>query len=417
VTPEEIVDRLSRVARAASGDRLTPREQEGLQRLEQALVRRRAPRRWQRSALLVGLTAVLVASCLSLIFRARSLTFVVIHGHAAEGGYIVADGEATAVRFSDQSELAMAAGTRMRVSRLEPRGARLMLEAGLLHVHIRPRPRASWAIDAGPYVVHVTGTEFDLAWRSDEQTLDLDLRRGSVTVDGPLAGGELQMIAGQHLVAHAREGSLTILDGAAQPAAPAPPPQPSPVAETDAPRPRELAEAGATVAPPVPPASPAPRAGTTGLRWTAHLARADFDGILAEADQIGIDRVLAEAPLADLAALADAARYARRPEVAGRALRAERARFAGSAPAHDAAFFLGGLAEGRSDDAAALEWYETYLRESAAGAYAAQALGRKLLLVQRLEGIDRARPLAHEYLERFGDGAYAPYARKLLQAR
>src|SRR6266852_3303931 len=87
-----------------------------------------------------------------------------------------------------------------------------MLEGGMLHVRIHPQPGGQWTLDAGPYIVHVTGTEFDLAWRVDRQTLDLRLQRGSVTVEGPLAEGGVKVGRGQHLVANADAGTLSLVD-------------------------------------------------------------------------------------------------------------------------------------------------------------------------------------------------------------
>ena len=63
--------------------------------------------------------------------------------------------------------------------------------------------------------------------------------------------------------------------------------------------------------------------------------------------------------------------------------------------AREAAFFLGGLAEDESGVAAtktALEWYERYMAESPRGTYAAQALGRQMILVHKLRGAAAARP-------------------------
>jgi hypothetical protein len=65
----------------------------------------------------------------------------------------------------------------------------------------------------------------------------------------------------------------------------------------------------------------------------------------------------------------------------------------------------------------ALDWYDTYLRESGAGPYVAEALGRKMMLVLRLRGADEARSIAGEYLRRFHDGPYAPNAVRLLEPR
>jgi TolA-binding protein len=151
--------------------------------------------------------------------------------------------------------------------------------------------------------------------------------------------------------------------------------------------------------------------------WGVRVAHGDFDGVIEDAERRGIDKALAESSAVDLAALADAARYARRQDVARRALMAQRTRYPGSVQARDAPFFLGGLSEGQKNDTASLEWYDVYLRESANGAYASQALGRKLMLVQRLQSSDAARPIATEYLARFPEGPYAPSARKLLQAQ
>jgi hypothetical protein len=150
--------------------------------------------------------------------------------------------------------------------------------------------------------------------------------------------------------------------------------------------------------------------------WSTRVAHGDFDGVLADAEYHGIDRALSESTVVDLAALADAARYARRPDLARRALMAERTRYPGSMQALDAAFFLGGLAEGQNSDAASLEWYDVYLGENASGPYASQALGRKMVLVHRLNGTGSARPIATEYLARFPDGPYASAASKLLHA-
>src|SRR6185295_18935292 len=107
------------------------------------------------------------------------------------------------------------------------------------------------------------------------------------------------------------------------------------------------------------------------------------------------------ASAADLNALADAARYVRRSDVARRTLMAELERFPHSPNAREAAFFLGGLAEDESGVGAAktaLEWYERYMAGNPHGTYAAQALGRQMILVHKLRGAAAARPIAEDYL-------------------
>lgn len=416
--PQEIIDRFVHLAREAADEQTDSIGQAGLHDLERALGRSsRARPLLARTGWYALAAALSIAIGVVFIPRDRALTFEVTQGCVREGGYIVSRAPDGAVRFSDQSNLGMDQGTRLRVSSVEVRGAHLLLEAGTLHASIRPRRQARWAIDAGPYVVHVTGTEFDLAWKVDEQTLDLRLRRGSVTVEGPLAGGDVHMVAGDHLVANAGDGSLSIVDersATVRPDKPSaspggPPPAPAAQSEPAIGSGTVRATSAGAVRGGVSPAH------TSGGGWASRVAHGNFQSVIDEAEREGIGKVLAEASQADLAALADAARYARSEDLARRALMAERTRFPSSVWARDAAFFLGGLAESRHEDANALDWYETYLRESPDGAYASQALGRKMVLMQQLRGVDAARATAGEYLQRFGDGPYAPNARKLLQ--
>jgi hypothetical protein len=426
MTPDQLVHGLARLGREATGEQLTAAEHAGLQQLERSLARRRSRRRWSvRVAACFALAATLSVAVV-LWLRGRALTFEVSDGRVSEGGYIVSESGRATVRFSDRSELGIEAGTRLRLSHLDAQGARMMLEGGLLHVSIRPRAQASWAIDAGPYIVRVTGTEFDVSWDTSDQLLELRLRTGKVTVEGSFADGAVHLEAGQRLLANARDGSFSVAALRGKDPLPAP----DRAAAAHVPPPHEEASVSSLTRGPGPVPSPAPAvAATVAARptvsttppppsdapsWTARAAHGDFQGIVADAERRGVDRALTDAPLGDLAALADAARYARRPDVARRALLAERARFPESVEARDAAFFLGGLAETSADSAGALTWNETYLRESPNGAYASQALGRKMMIVQRLRGTDDARAVAAEYLRRFGDGPYASSARKLL---
>jgi TolA-binding protein len=150
--------------------------------------------------------------------------------------------------------------------------------------------------------------------------------------------------------------------------------------------------------------------------WTADLAAGRFSSILSQAEQRGMDKVLGEASSDELAALADAARYSRREDVARRALTAQRRRFPRSARANDAAFLLGRLEEAGQHPELALTWYEQCLDESPHGTYTSEALGRKMTVLQRLNGAARARPIAVEYLRRYPDGTYAAAARALIRA-
>jgi len=175
------------------------------------------------------------------------------------------------------------------------------------------------------------------------------------------------------------------------PPAPAPAPTPEPaVAPAPAPAPaRQPAIVHRASAPHANPVSWSPRTWTSAAT-SGHAAR-----VVAEAEAHGLEKTLLEVDATALMALSDASRYSGRPEVAVRALMAERQRFPETALAHAAAFLLGKLADDRGEVAASLAWYRRYLAETPEGPYAAEALGRKMLAVERISGRDAARGVSH----------------------
>jgi TolA-binding protein len=153
------------------------------------------------------------------------------------------------------------------------------------------------------------------------------------------------------------------------------------------------------------------------VSWVAALAAGDLDLILKDANR-DLPRALATRDSDELAALAAAARYRRREDLARSTLLAQRQRFPQSPRAADAAFLLGRLDDvGTGGLQSAVKWYDAYLEEAPSGAYASEALGRKMVAVQKLHGTAEARAVAEEYLRRFPSGAYAGAARALLGAR
>jgi TolA-binding protein len=76
---------------------------------------------------------------------------------------------------------------------------------------------------------------------------------------------------------------------------------------------------------------------------------------------------------------------------------------------------LGRLADDQGASNEALKWYETYLGEAPKGAFAAEAMGRKLVALVRSGDRQSAKRTAEAYVKRFPRGAHASYARELLQ--
>jgi TolA-binding protein len=148
--------------------------------------------------------------------------------------------------------------------------------------------------------------------------------------------------------------------------------------------------------------------------WTSALAAGHLDEILDEADRAGTKATMETAPIDDLLALADAARYRRRTSLARDALLSVRRRFPSSARTVDADYLLGRVEEEMEHGtSAALRFYDQYLVRAPRGTYAAEALGRRMILTKNLNGPAAAAPIAEEYLRRFPNGSYAGSARAL----
>ncbi|HVY38279.1 MAG TPA: FecR domain-containing protein [Polyangia bacterium] len=424
-------------ARDQFGGELSPRQQAGLVRFEQAVARRtlRSGGRARQVVLVLGLAGAAAVALLTLHRRDGQLTFSVENGTVSDDGYVRAKGKlGTELRFSEGSTFRLDPGTRTRVTGVDAHGGRVLLESGRAHVRVTHLPAAHWTVEAGPYTVRVIGTEFDVRWSGPDDLFDLQVQRGKITVHGPLATEGLTMEAGQRLVANVKGGEMILYaapgaegsnpgragaDAAGESAEPK-----VPATTADATTPKAAPSVAVATLP-----QNESRGRTSAARsalqppalnasWSKMIAQGDFQGVLANAEQEGLARTLDTASVSELNALADAARYVRRNDVARRTLLAVVDRFPHSGTARDAAFFLGGLAEeesGLGGTKAALDWYQRYMAESPGGTYAPQALGRQMLLVHKLRGAAAARPIAADYLQRFPSGPYAAPAKKLLQ--
>jgi hypothetical protein len=394
-----------------------------LTRVVAAKTRRFGAVRWS----LVGAAAavsVLVALQVASVYRKRllapeppALAYQIDGGSVIEGGYLRESGRAGMhVQFNEGSKFALAPGTRGRIRAVDRNGAHLAIEHGTASFQVTHGAGRRWLVDVGPFLVTVKGTVFTVTWDPLSEHFELSLRRGSVVVSGPVSAGEIALRAGQRLVVNLAKIETVITEDATEPgggqlASPPPdgtPPevQPSAVA-TQAARPSPAATAIAPTA---------ARLGAEN-RWREELARGHWDRILADVKRVGVEATLSRASSEDLFALADAARYRRHPDLARAALLAERRRFPDSPRTLDAIYLLGRVEESReSGTAQALARYDEYLIQAPTGPFVGEALGRKMTLMEKLEGPARARPVAEDYLRRFPKGNYAGSARELIRA-
>jgi hypothetical protein len=288
-------------------------------------------------------------------------------------------------------------------------GARLTLVDGRTIAHVVHRSRAIWTVAAGPFEVEITGTRFGAHWDAIRERLSVELYEGSVQVVGGALAAPIPVRAGQRLEAGEGPGNwlLTSLDGPAntlasarsapETAGPALASERSPLSDPSTNVPAGSGSTSRSVVP--------------TFDWPALLGRADFDGIVRQADDFGIERCFSTCSSGDLRMLADSARYLGRYALAERSLLALRKR--SPSDAANAAFLLGRLEESRHPNKA-LSWYEKSLQEEPGGAYAAEAWAGKMRVLLQSGGASAAAPAAKQYLERLPSGVDADRAREIL---
>ena len=393
---KDLVKVFAELAQQRLPDEPASRDKQGFARLQERMAESQAQRGilpWARVGGL-ALAAVAVLGAGAWWFAsARHITYQVENAQVAADGKLFGGTSGGQVHFSDGSQLALAPGSQTTVSELDAHGAHVRVEEGSAHFAIEHKQGAAWAVLAGPYTVRVTGTAFDVGWVAGTQRFEITMQSGSVVITGPLAPSGVVLKAGQRLHAD-HELKVDDADAPNEAAPPAPTESAVPAVE------EVLAPAGSTS-----------RRSARGPSWRSLVANGKFETVLNEAEHRGIGNVLGSANLEDLSALADAARYAQRPNWSQRALLAQRQRFPSTPQARDAAFFLGSLGEGQGGG---LAWFDRYLQESPNGAYASQALGRKLMLVYGQHRGQEARQIATEYNARYPKGPYASTARKVL---
>lgn len=372
--------------------------------------RRRSPVLWLAFAVLGAVAVVLVA----LQSRRAPLTFRVDGREGIAQSWLAAASKPMVLGFSDGTLFRVASESRARVLEIDANGAEIALESGSLHAQVVHTPHAAWRLIAGPYVVRVTGTRFDLAWAPATQELSLVVQEGSVAVSGPVIELERSVHAGQTLVAAVTQGRLQLIETQLTPA-PAPAPAESAVGEPEAPSPSASAGEGAPALPSAG-GSAAPREGVTAPLWRELASSGDLRGAFGAAEAQGFSGVCSSASPADLLMLGDAARLSGRPERAEEALLSLRRRFPRDPRRTAAAFALGKVAfDQRRNYAKAAHWFETSMREQPSGPLAREAAGRRLEALRNAGDLAGAQRAATDYLAAYPGGPHAAVARQIVR--
>jgi ferric-dicitrate binding protein FerR (iron transport regulator) len=399
------LEALTKLGHRASRRATPPDLQRGLDSLMARLTTHGRRKLRARRLAFVGLPA---AACLLFGFglawlfhapapvsKTAALSYRIDGGSVLEGGYLRAS-SASGVKlsFDDGSRVALVPGARGRLRSVDKEGTRVVIDSGTASFEVARSKDPRWFVEAGPFMVAVKGTQFTVSWEPASERFEVRLRHGRVVVSGPVTGGEIALRAGQRLVVNLPKSEMLISEDEPE-QAPAAPSAANPV--------------------PVPPVASVTRKAEAKPRWAEQLASGHWDSILEDVERAGVEASLARATSEDLFALADAARYRRRADLARAALLAQRRRFPGSPRSLDALFLLGRVDELQGGAAQALTRYDEYLSRAATGTYAAEALGRKMILTHQLRGRPAARAIAEEYLRRFPAGSYAGSASALVR--
>lgn len=366
------------------------------------------------------------------------------------------------IAFTDGSAVRLSPSARARVRQLRTEGATLVLDRGEATVSVRHRDATRWSVEAGPFLVRVTGTRFRVGWQPEAESFELEVFEGEVRVRGPnlperiVRGGEevrerLKAMIEQEPEPPAAEEPIEApntgpkptyrkrtgptkpadASGYEPPARPSsaersgrpgaaplelklPPKEPSThVVPDDAPAPSK-AEAPDSTRPEEEPEAPAKPSNAEPPSWKTLLDRRDYRRLLTELGPDQVEQAIWQSDAAQLIDLGAAARELGDAR-AGWIYSVVRSRFPGTEAAADAAFLLGRMKFHSGVYRSSSTWFETYLRERPDGRLAREAAGRLVEAYHQSGDADRAREAAEQYLDRYPNGPHAGLARSVLQ--
>jgi hypothetical protein len=374
----------------------------------QLLVRIAAKQTPRRRWSYVGASSLFAVAAAGLLFWAapsaqqEPLRFWVEERSGNVDEWVTARETEQSLRFSDGSSIVAEPHTTTRVMQISPDGAQLTLERGHVDAHVVHRARSRWQVSAGPFVVHVTGTRFQVDWDPQAEKLAVSVSEGRVQVTG---GGQPmhELTAGSTLQLSAFAGTELKSAFEAKAAPPALEPNPDSAApesardEDELLRPRKIAEH---------------KPDFRELSTAGHYREA-----LAAVEQLGFGSQCQSLGARDLLTLGSTARLAGRADLAREAYLTARRRFPSSSEAGISAFSLGRLASDAGHASDAIGWFKRYLIEQPSGPLAREAAGRLIELLHQSGNLVQAREAAESYLKRYPTGPHAALAESMLARR
>ncbi|MEN9579169.1 MAG: hypothetical protein RJA70_2178 [Pseudomonadota bacterium] len=357
-----------------------------------------------------------VSACAALVLvlslsREAPLTFVLTDGDgqllptaaAGKSDGALPDGTKR-VQFSDGTSVTLADRAEVVVSSTTSDGADLELKSGTLTLDVVPRNGYSWGIAAGPYMVRVKGTVFDVAWDAGTREFDLRVERGAVAVSGGTLQHEMLIVKGQRLLASERSGNAVLTSTSVHD------PSSEASARVEAMSPEALEPEPLEVRP----ESSTQDADRGSPSDPGRVANGGSAGHSAARMRSTLEHEARSDTADQLLKRADVSRGAGDLAQAAQLLLQVRQRYPGTPQAALAAYTLGVTAFlYRRSSAEAVGWFQTHLRESPSGPLAREALGQLMEAQARMGDQGAARQSARRYLQLHPSGPHRHAAEAL----
>lgn len=353
-------------------------------------------------------------------------------------GWLQADAEPLRLEWREEGAtqasnwVRLEPGARARVLSVSEAGLELSLEHGNLTVEGESRASAC-EVFAGPYSVRSSDAQYELSWSTETHNFALSVHEGQALLEERVAVAEhvdaddgdatrsgeravrmRRVVSAGEQVEFGearRQSKVRALDGRAAKRTNGGRTAAHEVTSRDA---SKVAPTVSAVTSPSSLPSSVEKGGDNG-RWKVLAESGKYREAVAAARDGGFDAVQANASASELLLLADAARLGGAPGQARTALQLLRQKFPSHPNAAIAAFTLGRMAQELDrNDAAALKWYRTYLRQEPQGRMAEGARARVLKGALRVGTRQEVQAAARDYLAHHPSGSSAALARQSL---
>ncbi|MCK9523049.1 MAG: FecR domain-containing protein [Proteobacteria bacterium] len=319
------------------------------------------------------------------------------------------------LHFDSGDEVVLSPGSAARIAHNSDEHAVMMLERGRAELHVVHRANTQWQVNAGPFVIVVTGTRFETTWIPETAHFAVTMREGRVRINGPMLPESQEVRDNQVLTVSLREHRFSLVDPGLETA------QAQRDASGDAAHAEALSPTDAAAADEQMPGEDAMHRGASSkiapTLWVSQARKGRASAAMASVKAEGVASVLRRATPKELLLLADTARLTRDVALAERAYHRVRERAPHTGDAYTAAFSLGKMAfDVSAKYCESARWFETYLDEQKHSSLRREAMGRLMEARQRCGNKTSAQDAARRYLQAYPDGPHAPAAQKLLGA-